>query len=146
MSINFEASYHLCQLSQPLLKASGTGNIVLVSSVAGVFALSMLSLYASTKGAMNQLTKSLACEWAKDNIRVNCVAPWAIKTAMLEDLKVRDPKYRENLDKMVSQTRIRRLGEQNEVSTLVIFLCLPAASYITGQIICVDGGRTVSGY
>ncbi|KAK1377530.1 Tropinone reductase [Heracleum sosnowskyi] len=146
MSINFEASYHLCQLSQPLLKASGTGNIVFISSVAGVVGLPLLSIYSSSKGAINQLTKSLACEWAKDNIRVNCVAPWVIKTTILEDLEGQAPGYMEKINGMVSRTPIRRPGEQSEVSALVIFLCLPAASYITGQIICVDGGHTVSGY
>ncbi|XP_017220442.1 tropinone reductase homolog [Daucus carota subsp. sativus] len=146
MSINFEASYHLCQIAQPLLKASGTGNIVFISSVAGVVALPMLSIYSSSKGAINQLTKSLACEWAKDNIRVNCVAPWVIKTSILADIERQSPGYMEKLDGMVSRTPIRRPGEQTEVSALVIFLCLPAASYITGQIICVDGGHSVCGY
>lgn len=61
MSINFEASYHLCQLSQPLLKASGTGNIVFISSVAGVVALPMLSVYASSKGVFNCVFLSSLC-------------------------------------------------------------------------------------
>ncbi|KAL8092261.1 tropinone reductase homolog [Apium graveolens] len=140
MGTNFEASYHLCQLAHPLLKASGTGNIVFISSVAGVVALPTASIYSSSKGAINQLTKNLACEWAKDNIRVNGVAPWVIRTQLIEQIK------EEDLQGMVSRTPLRRPGELNEVSSLVAFLCLPAASYITGQIICVDGGHTVCGY
>ncbi|KAL8102327.1 hypothetical protein AgCh_026995 [Apium graveolens] len=89
MSINFEAPYHLCQLSQPLLKSSGTGNIVFISSVAGVLALPLVSLYSSSEGAINQLTKNLACEWAKNSIRVNCVAPWIIRTKMFKSLEIR---------------------------------------------------------
>ncbi|WOH10766.1 hypothetical protein DCAR_0730236 [Daucus carota subsp. sativus] len=139
MGTNFEASYHLCQLAHPLLKASGTGNIVFISSVAGVVAFPRNSIYASAKGAMNQLTKNLACEWANDNIRVNSVAPWIIRTQLIGMM-------REDLQGLVSRTPFGRPGEVNEVSSLVTFLCLPAASYITGQIICVDGGHTVCGY
>ncbi|KAL8102323.1 tropinone reductase homolog [Apium graveolens] len=145
MSVNFEAPYHLCQLSQPLLKSSGTGNIVFISSIAGVLALPLISLYSSSKGAINQLTKNLACEWAKDNIRVNCVAPWIIRTKMFESLEDESPEFRENFKAILSRTPFRRAGEETEVSALVAFLCLPAASYITGQIICVDGGHTISG-
>lgn len=145
MSINFEAPYHLCQLAQPLLKSSGTGNIVFISSVAGVVALPLISLYSSSKGAINQLTKNLACEWAKDSIRVNCVAPWIIRTEMFQICEDESPEFRENYKAMLSRTPLRRTGEETEVSALVAFLCLPAASYITGQIICVDGGHTISG-
>ncbi|KAK1365438.1 tropinone reductase-like [Heracleum sosnowskyi] len=145
MTINFEASYHLCQLAHPLLKKTGDGNIVFISSVAGVKAFPLASIYSSSKGAMNQLTKSLACEWAKNNIRVNCVAPWLIKTQLVSDIE-EDPGHKEMLDGILCRTPMRRQGEQKEVSAVVAFLCLPAASYITGQIICVDGGHTVSGY
>ncbi|KAL1805267.1 hypothetical protein ACET3Z_028335 [Daucus carota] len=146
LSINLEAPYHLCQLAQPLLKASGVGNIVFISSVAGLVALPSISIYASSKGAINQLTKNLACEWAKDSIRVNCVAPWVIRTEMLQRLEDASAEFRENYNASLSRTPFRRAGEVTEVSALVAFLCLPAASYITGQIISVDGGHTVSGY
>ncbi|MCL7022762.1 hypothetical protein MKW94_025782 [Papaver nudicaule] len=119
MATTFDSSFHFSTLAHPLLKASGSGNIVFISSVAGVVALPMLSNYSACKGAINQLTKSFACEWAKDKIRVNSVAPWVIRTPPLES---------------------------NQVMFLVAFLCLPAASYITGQVICVDGGFTVNGF
>ncbi|XP_071675419.1 tropinone reductase homolog At5g06060 isoform X1 [Lolium perenne] len=84
MSTNLESAYHLCQLAHPLLKASGAGSNVLITSIAGIVALYSGTIYAMTKGAMNQLTKNLACEWAKDNIRTNSVAPGYIFTSLIE--------------------------------------------------------------
>ncbi|EEF26603.1 tropinone reductase, putative [Ricinus communis] len=143
MSTNFEAPYHLSQLAHPLLKASGNGSIVFISSVAGVVALPMISVYAATKGAINQLTKNLACEWAKDNIRTNTVAPGGTKTTITHQP---DPRVLKAYDGQLAQIPISRIAEPDEVSSLVAFLCLPAASYITGQIICVDGGFTANGF
>ncbi|XP_055833857.1 tropinone reductase homolog [Solanum dulcamara] len=144
MGTNFEASYKLCQLAYPFLKASGKASIVFISSISGIMAIPFVSLYAATKGAINQLTKNLACEWGKDNIRVNAVAPWIIDTALTdtvaEDFESKD------VENLIKRTPISRMGKPNEVSSLVAYLCFPAAAYITGQIICVDGGKTVSGF
>ncbi|KAE8039127.1 hypothetical protein FH972_011569 [Carpinus fangiana] len=143
MSTNLESAYHMSQLAYPLLRASGAGSIVFVSSVASVVAVNIgTSIYSAAKGAMNQLARSLACEWAKDNIRSNSVAPWFIRTPMAETF-LRDEKMSEAI---VSQTPLGRVGEPEEVSSMVAFLCLPAASYITGQNICVDGGITVNAF
>ncbi|KAK9154361.1 hypothetical protein Sjap_001841 [Stephania japonica] len=142
MTTNFESSYHLCQLAHPLLKSSGMGSIVFISSVAGVVALNSGTVYAASKGAMNQVTKNLACEWAKDNIRVNSVAPWYIRTSLVKEV-LDDEVFERNV---ISRTPLKRVGEPKEVSSLVAFLCLPASSYITGQIISVDGGMTVNGF
>ncbi|KAI3945721.1 hypothetical protein MKW98_022995 [Papaver atlanticum] len=121
-----KAAYHFSTLAHPLLKASGSGNIVFISSVAGVVAVPL----------------NFACEWAKDKIRVNSVAPWVIRTPPLEP-RLQDKEY---VDTIIARTPIRRIGEPKDVSSLVAFLCLPAASYITGQVICVDGGFSVNGF
>ncbi|XP_023639929.1 tropinone reductase homolog At2g29260, chloroplastic isoform X1 [Capsella rubella] len=142
MSTNFESVFNLCQLAYPLLRASEAGSAVSISSVSGFVSLKNMSVQSATKGAINQLTRSLACEWAKDNIRVNAVAPWYIKTSMVEQVL----SNKDYLEEVYSITPLGRLGEPREVSSAVAFLCLPASSYITGQIICVDGGMSINGF
>ncbi|XP_027910979.1 tropinone reductase-like [Vigna unguiculata] len=142
MNTNLESGFHLSQLAYPLLKASEAASIIFISAVASFVATNIVSVvYSATKGAMNQVTKNLACEWAKDNIRTNCVAPGPIRTPL------GDKHFKEEtlMNAVVSQTPLARIGEAEEVSSLVAFLCSPAASYITGQIICVDGGYAVKG-
>ncbi|KAI4993870.1 hypothetical protein ZWY2020_008183 [Hordeum vulgare] len=90
---------------------------------------------------MNQLAKNLACEWAKDNIRINSVAPWYIKTSLVEE----DLAKKDFVDTIARRTPMRRVGEPEEVSSLVAFLCMRGSSYITGQTISVDGGMTING-
>ncbi|GAB2227591.1 hypothetical protein Droror1_Dr00009416 [Drosera rotundifolia] len=141
-STNIESAFNLCQLAHPLLKASGAGCIVNVSSVAGVVALPVSSAYASTKGAMNQLTKNLACEWAKDGIRVNAAAPGFTRTPFTEK-RITQEDFQESLK---ARTPLRRAGEPEDVSAVVAFLCLPASGYVTGQIVCIDGGLSANGF
>ncbi|KAK7856624.1 tropinone reductase like protein [Quercus suber] len=136
MATNFESVFHISQLAYPPLKASGVGSFVFTSSVSGFVSLKSMSVQGATKGAINQLTKTLACKWVKDNIRSNAVAPWYIRTSMVEQVL----SNKEYLEEVYSYTPLWRLGDPKEVSSLVAFLCLPAPSYITGQIVCVDGG------
>ena len=111
ISTNPEPSFHFSQLAYPLLEASGAG-IMFISSVAGIVSLQWWSVYEETKAATNHLTKNLAWEWAKDNIRVNSVAPWFVRTLMVEYL-INEPEF---LKKIESKTPFRRVGEPEEVS------------------------------
>ncbi|RYR62174.1 hypothetical protein Ahy_A04g019569 isoform B [Arachis hypogaea] len=94
-------------------------------------------------GAVNQLTKNLALEWAKDNIRVNSVAPGNVQTKLLNDILENIGEGEKIASAMTSQTPLQRMGEPKEISSLVVFLCLSAASFITGQTINADGGFTI---
>ncbi|GMG98285.1 hypothetical protein Nepgr_000125 [Nepenthes gracilis] len=115
-------------------------DIIFISSIAGVTGINVGSIYASTKGALNQLTRYLACEWAKDNIRVNAVLPGSIKTPLIDYILSR----KEYLEAINSMTPVGRPGLPEEISSVVAFLCMPASSYLTGQNIVVDGGMTIN--
>ncbi|KAJ8747125.1 hypothetical protein K2173_001682 [Erythroxylum novogranatense] len=143
MGTNFEAAYHLCQLAYPLLKASGYGSIINISSIAGTVSSPNCTIYGASKGALNQITRNLACEWGKDNIRANAIAPGPIKTELLSTA-LADPVLGERVGKSIGLIPLQRFGYPHEVSSLVAFLCFPTSMYITGQLIHVDGGLIIN--
>lgn len=143
MNTNLRSAYELSQAAYPLLKASeSSGKIVMVSSVSGLTHTSSGSLYGMTKAAMLQLTRNLSVEWAKDNIRVNAVAPWYIRTPLASPV-LNNP---EKLNGILSRTPMQRVGEPEEVASVVSFLCMAASGYVTGQTISADGGMLAWGF
>ncbi|WP_026464780.1 SDR family oxidoreductase [Adhaeribacter aquaticus] len=141
METNLKSTYQLCQLAYPLLKNSSQGRIINISSVAGLKHVRSGSIYGMSKAAMVQLTKYLAVEWASDNILVNGIAPWYIQTPLAEPVL----KNESFLNEVLSRTPLKRIGQPEEVAAATAFLCLPAASFITGQTLAIDGGFTVLG-
>ncbi|RMF60469.1 MAG: SDR family oxidoreductase [Calditrichaeota bacterium] len=139
---NLFSMLQLTRLAFPLLKESAPSCVVNITSVAGLTHLRTGAPYAMAKAAIHQLTKNLAVEWAEYPIRVNAVAPWYIKTPLTEPV-LNDPQY---LQSVLERTPMKRVGDVEEVSSLVTFLCLPVASYITGQCIAIDGGFSVYGF
>jgi tropinone reductase I len=134
--LNLFATFELCRYAYPLLTKHAASSIVNVGSVSGATHVRTGSPYGMTKAAVHQLTKNLACEWASDGVRVNCVAPWYIRTRRTSPA-LADPEY---YDEVIAHTPLGRIGEPEEVAAAVAFLCLPAASYVTGECIAVDGG------
>ena len=133
---NVISAFAMSRLAHPLLTRHAATAIVNITSVSGLTHVRTGSPYGMTKAALAQLSKNLACEWAADGIRVNSVAPWYIRTQRSE-VALANPGYAEEV---LERTPMGRIGEPEEVAAAVAFLCLPAASYITGECIAVDGG------
>jgi Tropinone reductase 1 len=134
--VNTFAAFELSRYAYPLLTKHAASSIVNVGSVSGLTHVRTGAAYGMSKAALHQLTKNLAVEWAEDGVRVNAVAPWYIRTRRTSD-SLADPDY---LDEVLLRTPMGRIGEPEEVAAAAAFLCLPAAAYITGECIAVDGG------
>mmetsp|Transcript_13322 Transcript_13322/g.22486 ORF Transcript_13322/g.22486 Transcript_13322/m.22486 type:complete len:284 (-) Transcript_13322:234-1085(-) len=143
MKTNADSVWHLCKAVHPFLVKSSRPTVVNVSSAAGVSSTGSGSAYAMSKAAVIQLTKVLACEWAKDGIRVNCVAPWVTRTPLLAAALEKDPS---SIVKAAKWTPLGRPGEPHEIASAVVFLAMHASSYVTGHVLNADGGLNANGF
>jgi tropinone reductase I len=139
--INLFSMTEIARLAHSLLKKSGNASVINIASVAGSFDLQTGPPYGMTKAAIIQLSKHLAAEWASDGIRVNAVSPWYIQTPLTESVLAQP----DRLAKILERTPLKRVGQPEEVASLVTYLAMDKASYITGQNILVDGGMSVKG-
>jgi NAD(P)-dependent dehydrogenase (short-subunit alcohol dehydrogenase family) len=119
-----------------MMKRNASGSIINIGSVSGVTAVVGQSVYAATKAAIFQMTRSLAREWAKEGIRVNCIAPGSTKTPGSVSY-YSDPAVERAVEETIP---LGRRGRTEDIANAVLFLASDYASYITGQTLCVDGG------
>lgn len=131
---NVAPAYRLIQKAAPGMQAAGGGAVVNISSVAARYVQRRFSAYGAAKAALNQLTRNLAQDFAP-HIRINAVEPGTVLTPALEPYLTP-----ERLERMVRSTPLARMGLPEDIAATVLFLCSPAASWVTGQVWGVDGG------
>lgn len=133
--LNLFSLFRLCQLAAPHMEQAGGGAIVNISSMSGENKNQRMASYGSSKAAVNHLTRNIAFDLGPMNIRVNAIAPGATRTQALAS--VLTPEVEE---KMLTHTPLKRLGKPEDMANAALFLCSPAANWISGQILTVSGG------
>jgi short-subunit dehydrogenase len=143
LRVNLKGAFLMGQAAARVMKDQGGGAIVHMSSVNGVLAIPEIASYNVSKGGLNQLTRAMALALADDGIRVNAVAPGTIATELASKAVLTSDEAR---NKILGRTPMKRLGNPSEVAHVVAFLASDAASYMTGEVITVDGGRMALNY
>lgn len=136
---NIKANHWICQMALPHMAKRKKGSVIFISSIGGLKGTGTLGTYAITKAAEMALSRNIAVEYGPQNIRANTIAPGLIKTEFSRALW-EDP---ENLKLRLSQSPLRRLGLPEDIAGAVVFLASEAASFMTGQVLVIDGGITV---
>jgi 2-deoxy-D-gluconate 3-dehydrogenase len=141
ITTNLTGVFACCHAVYPQLKSRGGGKIVTIGSMTSIFGLDMAVPYASTKGGVVQMTKSLASAWAADNIQVNCILPGWISTELTEGARRALPRLQESV---VDRTPMKRWGTPDDMAGAALFLCSRASDFVTGVALPVDGGFSAS--
>jgi tropinone reductase I len=141
LATNLTSAILLSRDLHPVLRDARGASVIHVGSVAGQLALPTGVAYAASKAGLAQAARTLALEWARDQIRVNTVAPWYTRTPLAQPILDRP----DVLAAIEARTPLGRVAEPREIASAVAFLALPVASYITGQCLNVDGGMSIQG-
>lgn len=139
LDINLKATFFTSQAAARFMIKQGGGKIINISSQAGIVALPLRAAYCSSKGGVNQLTRTLALEWAKHNVLVNAVAPTFVVTPFTRGMF----ENKEFLSYVLDSIPLGRMAEPEEVAYAALFLASDLANMITGHILTVDGGWTI---
>jgi 2-deoxy-D-gluconate 3-dehydrogenase len=142
LDTNLSGAFLCSQAAQPVMKQSGGGKIINIGSMFALFGSGYAAPYAASKGALVQLTKSLAVAWATDNIQVNAVLPGWIDTELTRDARQQVAGLHE---RVLTRTPAGRWGVPADLAGIAIFLASPASDFITGAAIPVDGGFSAMG-
>ena len=143
LDVNLKGSFLVGQAVARDMVKNGGGAIVNMSSVNGTLAIPSIASYNASKGAINQLTRVMALALADAGVRVNAVAPGTIATELAAAAVLTSDEAKARI---MSRTPLKRLGEPSEIADVVAFLLSDAASYMTGEIVVVDGGRMALNY
>jgi len=143
IDVNLKGAFLVGQAVARAMAAAGGGAIVNMSSVNGVMAIPSIASYNVSKGGINQLTRVMALALADKGIRVNAVAPGTIATELAKNAVLGSEEAKQRI---MSRTPMKRLGEPGEIADVCAFLVSSAASYMTGEIVYVDGGRLTLNY
>ena len=139
INVNLTSAFLLSKAVYPALKAAGGGKIINIGSMTSIFGASFAPAYATSKGGIVQLTKSLALAWAADNIQVNAILPGWFETELTDKARVEVPGLYE---RVVSRIAVGRWAKPEDMAGTAIWLASPASDYITGISVPVDGGYT----
>ena len=143
IAVNLKGSFLVGQAVARQMVKQGRGAIVNMSSVNGTLAIPTIASYNASKGAINQLTRVMALSLADQGVRVNAVAPGTIATELARSAVLTSEEAKARI---LSRTPMKRLGEPEEIADVTAFLLSDAASYVTGEIVVVDGGRMTLNY
>jgi NAD(P)-dependent dehydrogenase (short-subunit alcohol dehydrogenase family) len=141
METNLNGALRACQTFYAPLKSSGRGRVINIASLGSFLAFHEVAAYCAAKSALLSLTRSLACEWARDGISVNAIAPGVFPTELNGEIVTGTPRGKE----LLMRTPMGRFGKPDELVGAAVLLASDGASYLTGQCIAVDGGYLASG-
>jgi dehydrogenase/reductase SDR family protein 4 len=136
---NVKSTLWLAGMTLPHIAAQGGGSFMVVGSIGGILANTVIGAYGMSKAADHHLVRNLAAEWGPKNIRINAIAPGLVRTDFAKALWEDDKRRAER----EQATPLRRLGEPRDIGGIAVFLAADAAAFITGQVIVADGGVTI---
>jgi gluconate 5-dehydrogenase len=138
LAVNVTGAWLMCRAAEPAMREAGTGRVINMASTFGFVGAANRTAYASSKGALVNMTRALAMEWAPMGVTVNAIAPGPFLTDM--NIPLRDSEHAKRV--IGSEVAMQRWGELHEIQGAAIFLASDASSYVTGTVLVVDGGWT----